>query len=276
MIDDKPLREAVREANKLVVAFSGGLDSAVIAKIAAEELGENAIAVTIDSETMPRSEIRACEELVNEIGIDFKLIRRSDLKNDNFTKNPVDRCYFCRTGIAFELRQVADDLGIEVIADGANSSDLEDYRPGLKAFEEAKIWHPFIENGITKSGVRDLAHQLELSVKDKPSLACLASRIPYHEKITETKLRRVEDAEDFIRSLKFSQVRVRHLKDNVARIEVLPEELKKILEPEVKLIVVKKLKDLGFNYITVDLEGYRTGSMNLNLSEKQKKAFSSL
>jgi uncharacterized protein len=273
MADEKSLRKAVQNAKKMVVAFSGGLDSTVIAKIAVEELGENAMAVTVDSETMPRSEINACRSLVKELGIKYKIITRSDLKNDKFTTNPVDRCYFCRSGLAEVLRNVADENGIEIIADGANLSDLDDYRPGLKAFKEAGIWHPFIEFGFTKNDVRDLAKKLDLSIKFKPSLACLASRIPYHEEITETKLRCIETAEEFLRSLGFSQVRVRYLQDDVAKIELLVPELDKIMTGSIRENILGKLKDIGFKHVTVDLAGYRTGSMNIGLDSVVKKAF---
>ncbi|UCH89034.1 MAG: ATP-dependent sacrificial sulfur transferase LarE [Thermoplasmata archaeon] len=270
MADEEPLRAAIRNSEKLLVAFSGGLDSAVIAKLAADELGDNALAVTVDSETMPRAELDECKRLVKEVGIRHHIVKRSDLADESFTKNPVNRCYYCRSGIADMLKAVAAENGIKIIADGANSTDLDDFRPGLKAFEEAGIWHPFIEFGFHKSDVRDLARKLDLSIKDKPSMACLASRFPYHEIITEAKLRRVESAENFIKNLNFSQVRVRHLKDNVARIEVLKDELANLIKPSIRDLVLKHLKELGFRYVTIDLEGYRSGSMNLNLSEKDK------
>jgi uncharacterized protein len=220
---------------------------------------------------MPRAELEACQALVSEIGIRHEIVRRTDLKDDRFTHNPTNRCYYCRSGIAETLIRVAEANDIQVIADGANSSDLNDYRPGLKAFEEAGVWHPFIDYGYDKDAVRDLAGRLNLSIKHKPSMACLASRIPYHEVITEEKLRRVESAEDFLRDLTFTQVRVRHLKDNVARIEVISSELNRILEPEVRSSVISKLKELGFTYVTIDLEGFRSGSMNLNLTDEEKK-----
>lgn len=271
MPDEQSLRTAIRNTGSLVIAFSGGLDSTVLARLASEELGNNVIAVTVDSETFPREELQACKNLAVEIGIRSEIIKRSDLKDPRFTKNPIDRCYYCRSGLAEVLRTVADDNGIDIIADGANSDDLSDYRPGLKAFEEAGIWHPFIEHGFDKNGVRILARKLELSIKEKPSMACLASRISYHDEITEKKLRQIENAENYIRDLNFSQVRVRLLKDNVARIEVIPSELDILLDPEIRDKIVDKLKDLGFKYVTVDLEGYRTGSMNISIEDDIKK-----
>ena len=265
MGDEKALREAIRQKNSLLIAFSGGLDSTVIAKLAVEELGENAIAVTIDSETMPKAELDACRNLVKEIGIGHIVIKRSDLKDERFTHNPVDRCYFCRQGLALELKNIAQEHSITVIADGANASDLDDYRPGLTAFNEAGIWHPFIEFVFTKNDIRELAGKLNLSITNKPSMACLASRISYHDKITEEKLRRIENAEAYLQSLAFTQVRVRHLKDNVARIEVLLPELSRLLDAKIRQDVVTKLKELGFKHVTIDLEGYRTGSMNVGI-----------
>lgn len=262
MADEAGLRKAIRNEEKLLVAFSGGLDSTVLAKIAVDELGDCAVAVTVDSESMPKAERDACSDLVKEVGITHEVIWRSDFENDQFKQNPVDRCYFCRSGIADVLRNTAEKLGISRIADGANTDDLDDYRPGLKAFEEAEIWHPFIDFNYTKNDIRELGRKLDLSVKDKPSLACLASRISYFEEITDEKLRRIEAGEEFIRGLGFTQVRVRHLKNDNAKIEVFKSELDKLLQPELSEQVVAKLKELGFNQVTIDPKGYRTGSMN--------------
>ena len=267
MPDEAGLRKAIRNSGKLLVAFSGGLDSTVIARLAADELGANAVVVTVDSETIPRSELAACATLVKEIGIRHIIVKRKDLEDEDYRKNPADRCYFCRKGIAGLLRQVAVENDIKSIADGANLDDLDDYRPGLKAFKEAGIWHPFIDFGFTKSDIRDLGRKLDLSVKEKPSQACLASRISYNEEITVEKLRRVEEAETFIRDLGFSQVRVRYLKNDQGKIEVLKAELDRLLDPAVRVKVIEKLKDLGFSSVTVDLEGYRTGSMNIGIKD---------
>jgi uncharacterized protein len=262
MADETGLREAIRKEGKLLIAFSGGLDSTVLAKVAVQELGSGVVAITVYSESMPKAERDACIELAKEVGIALEIIWRSDFDNEQFRKNPLDRCYFCRSGIAELLRSAAEKHGIARIADGANSDDLDDYRPGLKAFEEAGIWHPFTEFNFAKEDIRDLGRKLELSVKDKPSLACLASRVAYFEEITVEKLRRIEAGEEYIRNLGFTQVRVRYLKDDIAKIEVFKTELDKLFRQEIRDKITVKLKTLGFKHVSVDLEGYRTGAMN--------------
>ncbi len=256
------LKQKINEKNKLLVAFSGGVDSAVVAKLAHDELNENSLAVIVDSETFPSREKQFAERVANEIGIEYEVLTFSELDTPDFVANPPNRCYICRREIAQRLRQFADEHGMQTIADGVITSDFNEHRPGIRATDEAGFWHPLVEAEIDKDGVRELANVLGLSVHEKPSSACLSSRIPYGEEITSEKLERIEKAEDHIKSLGFAQVRVRNYGGTLARIEVYRSELERLLDPEIIKNVTSKLKELGFTYVTVDLEGYRSGSMD--------------
>lgn len=260
------LKNKMRERKKILVAFSGGVDSAVVAKLAYDALGKNALAITIDAETFPKSELEIAKIVAREIGIKHRIIKHSELSNPNIAKNPVDRCYHCRKDLAITLRRIAETEGIRTIADGVNFSDLNEHRPGIKAANEEGIWHPLIEMKLSKKNVRKMAEELNLTVYDKPSTACLSSRIPYGEKITISKLRNIEKAESFLRKLGFSQVRVRVHK-NIARIEVSKNEIIMLLDEKKRKSITNELKKLGYTYITLDLEGYRSGSMDEVLSD---------
>jgi uncharacterized protein len=253
------LKQAVKEKNKVLIAFSGGVDSSVVAKVAHDILGMNAVAVTISSETLPKKELEDAKKIASEIGIRHKIVYSSALKNKNFMKNPRDRCYLCKKDEIETLRTIAKDENIKCIADGVVRSDFNEHRPGIKAADEYNVWHPLSEQSFSKKEVRNLARKLGLSIYNKPSNACLSSRIPYHEKITKEKLKRIETAENFIFSLGFKQVRVR-CHEALARIEVTKNEIEKILESKSK--IVRKLRKIGFKYVTLDLEGYRSGSMD--------------
>ena len=253
------LKQVIKEKKGMVIAFSGGVDSGLVAKVAYDVLGRKAVAVTISSETLSRRELEDAQKLASEIGIHHKIIYSSALKNKNFMKNPLDRCYLCKKDEIKTLAKIAKDENIRCIADGVVMSDFNEHRPGIKAANEYGVWHPLFEQGFSKQDTRRLARKLGLSVHSKPSTACLSSRIPYGEKITKEKLKRIEEAESFILSSGFKQVRVRSHGD-IARIEVNKNEIKKIIKH--KSGIVKKLKKLGFRYVTVDLEGYRSGSMD--------------
>ncbi len=248
-----------RDKGGAVIAFSGGVDSCVVAAAAREALGEKAIAVTSDSRTFPHTELAHAKRLAREIMIAHDVVTEDELSNPLFVRNPKDRCYHCRKGLVEGLKSVADRHGITCIADGANADDTKEHRPGMKAMREAGVSSPLIELGIGKAAVREIAEEFGLSVHKRPAMACLASRIPYGERITEGKLQRIEKAEEVLRGLGLSQMRVRH-HDSTARIEVLPEEMPTILENRAK--VVKELKALGFAYVTLDMQGYRSGSMD--------------
>ncbi len=242
-----------------VIAFSGGVDSSVVAKAAKEVLGGRAIAVTSFSPTFPKWEAELAKKVAMEIGIRLEIVNENELENPMFVRNPPNRCYYCRKGLIEEIKKVADENGISLIVDGANYDDIKEHRPGLKAMREAGVRSPLIELKLGKEEVREIAREFGLSVMDKPSMACLASRIPYGESITGFKLKRVEMAEDFLRSMGIKQLRVRSHK-NTARIEVSNGDVLRVLENREKIL--NRLTQLGFAYVTLDLEGYRSGSMD--------------
>lgn len=248
-----------KEREGAVIAFSGGVDSCVVAAAAREALGKRAIAVTSDSKTFPSSELECAKALACEIGIIHEIVKENELENPAFVKNPTDRCYYCRKGLIEGLKAVADRHNITCIVDGANVSDTGEHRPGMRAMREAEVKSPLLLLGITKERVRDIAGEFGLSVKEKPAMACLASRVPYGERITEQKLQKIENAENLLRGLGISQTRVRH-HENLARIEVMPEDMPKVSENRTK--IAERFKALGFAYVTLDIEGYRSGSMD--------------
>ena len=248
-----------KDKESAAVAFSGGVDSAVVAAAAHRILGENAVAVTARSSTISEKELEGAIRVAGEIGIEHVVIDEDELDDPRFAANPVNRCYYCREGLVNAIRRLADERGIKFVLDGANADDPDEHRPGLVALREGGSMSPLLELGLGTSDVRMIAACWGLSVGDKPSIASLASRIPYGEPITKEKLRMVERAEDYLRTLGFSQLRVRNHR-GVARIEVEPGEFETALENRAG--ITKKLKELGFNYVTLDLQGYRSGSMD--------------
>lgn len=252
---------AMRARGRVLVAFSGGVDSGLVARVAHDALGDNAVAVLADAESLARWELAEAVSEAAEIGIRLETIRVSELANDRYVANPTNRCYFCRQELGAALKPLAAEGGFHAIADGVNVSDLGDHRPGIQAMNEAGFWHPLVEFGFAKADVRALARELHLSFFDKPSNACLSSRIAYGEVITVEKLQRVEAAEGAIRALGFRVVRVR-AHDRVARIEVPRADIPRIVAPETAEKVARAVRDAGFLYVTIDLLGYRSGSMN--------------
>ncbi len=253
------LRRLIKEKDSMVIAFSGGVDSSLIAKVAYDELGKNATAVTIDSDTFSKRELMIAKKIAKEIGIDHKVFKLSELDNEEFVKNPVDRCYFCKKEEIAVMKRVAAQLGFKHIAFGVNISDFSEHRPGIKALEEEGFCQPLVEAGIGKNQIAALAKAVGLSNYNLPSTTCLASRIPYGQEITFKKLHQVEEAESFFYSLGYTQSRVRHYGD-LARIEVDVNEIENIIKDRES--IAAKLKEIGFSYITLDLEGYRSGSMD--------------
>ncbi|MEM7819169.1 MAG: ATP-dependent sacrificial sulfur transferase LarE [Candidatus Aenigmatarchaeota archaeon] len=268
------LKKFVEEKGKegVVIAFSGGVDSSTLAAVCYNLLGEKAVAVTAKSPTYPSSEIKEAKRIAKEIGIKHYLIETNELSNENFVKNPENRCYYCKKELLDSLQNFARKIGFKVVFEGTNFSDLNGHRPGFKALKERKnVFSPWVENKFSKKEIRELAKKLGLSVHDKPSLACLASRIPFNQKITKERLKRIEKAEQLIKKItRIRQVRVRDHGD-LARIEVGKDERNLFFNIQLMDKIAKELKRLGFNFITLDLEGYRTGSMVATIKNERKK-----
>ncbi len=258
------LVEAMRSRRRVLVAFSGGVDSGLVARVARDALGDDALAVLADAESLARDERETAIAVAREIGIALRILPMSELLSPAYVANPSNRCYFCRTELGRNLVPLARELGFGVIADGVNISDLGDVRPGIRAMDEAGFWHPLVDAGLEKEDVRALARHLGLSFHDKPSNACLSSRIAYGEVITLEKLQRVDEAERALRALGFPVVRVR-AHEGVARIEVPRDDIPRLASPEVSEKALAAVRGAGFVYVTVDLRGYRSGSMNEDL-----------
>jgi uncharacterized protein len=268
-LDEKNLRlgEILRGMGRILVAYSGGIDSTFLLKRAHQELGDQVLAVTAASETFPSREFDAAVSLAESLGIRLLKTEVKEFENEHFVANNPDRCYHCKTGLFSHLQQLGRELGYSYIVDGSNIDDLGDYRPGLKAKKEQGVRSPLQEAGLVKDEIRQLARELGLPNWNKPSFACLSSRIPYGTRIERYKIDQLDEAEAFLAQLGLRQVRVRH-HDKIARIEVLQDEISQVLEHRDS--IHSKLTSLGFSYVTLDLAGYRTGSMNEVLSQAAK------
>jgi uncharacterized protein len=256
-LDD--LKRRIAEKGRILVSFSGGVDSSLLAKVAHDVLGAGALCAVLDSETFPRSELESARDLARTLGLNLRIARFSILEDQEFARNPATRCYLCKKRSAQVLKDIAEEEGIACIADGLNLSDYGDYRPGIAACQEEGIWHPFVEAEMTKQDIREISREMGLCFWDKPSSACLSSRIPYGERITKESLGMVEEAEDYLRSLGLRQLRVR-CHGSLARIELPREDEQKALARQEE--IAAKLRAMGFDYVTLDLEGFRSGSMN--------------
>jgi uncharacterized protein len=264
IIEDKlgNLKEIFRLMGKVLVAYSGGVDSTLLLKVAKDTLGdENVLAVTVFSPLYPERELTGAKKLTQGMGVRHLLIKSNELEIEGFSKNPPNRCYYCKKELFVELQNLAQKEEIPFIVEGSTLDDEKDHRPGRRAIQELGIRSPLKEAMFTKAEVRELSNALGLTTWDKPSFACLASRFPYGEEITIERLKMVDEAEDFLFGLGFKQVRVRH-HGNLARIEIYPEEIERLMDGSLREKVVNHLKKIGYHYITVDLQGFRSGSMN--------------
>jgi uncharacterized protein len=244
-----------------VVAYSGGVDSTFLLK-AMVLSGIRVMAVTGFSPTMPEQDFLDAKEAAGAMGVPHMVIETSELEMDDFRKNPPDRCFYCKSELFGRLKSIAESEGYAHLLDGSNLDDVDDWRPGRKAALENGVRSPLIEAGLRKEDIRDLSRALGLSTWDKPSSPCLSSRFPYGESITTEALKRVEAAERFLKSLGFRELRVRHHGD-VARIEFREEDIPTMLNPEIRIAVTENLKALGYKFVTLDLEGFRSGKMNI-------------
>lgn len=260
------LKKYIEELGSAVIAFSGGVDSTFLLKICYDVLKDKAIAVTATSSTYPEREFREAIKLAKEIGIRHKIIRSEELEIEGFAKNPVNRCYYCKSELFSKLIKVAEEEGMKYVLDGTNADDTGDFRPGRRAAKELGVKSPLLECGFTKDDIRKMSKELGLPTWNKPAYACLSSRFPYGEEITSDKLSMVEKAEDYLLKLGFVGFRVRHHGD-IARIELRQDQINMMMDENMRKDVIKKFKGVGFKYVSLDLEGYRTGSMNEAVAE---------
>jgi uncharacterized protein len=264
------LQHDIWTMSRVLVAFSGGVDSTLLLRVARDVLGARVLAVIAASETYPSKEVREARALAKALKVRHRVIHTEELENPEFVKNPPLRCYHCKTELFSTLKDIAREEGIPFVLDGQNADDAGDFRPGSKAGRELGVRSPLRDAGLTKKDIRTLSRHLGLPTWDKPSLACLASRFPYETPIEIPGLKRVGAAEEYLRGLGFGQLRVRHHGDT-ARIELVPRDIARAASPAMRDKITRELKTLGYLYVTLDLAGYRTGSMNEGLSPSARK-----
>ena len=252
----------IRQFESCAVAFSAGVDSTVVTKAAHLALGDNALAVTAVSPSLADGELDEAQSLAEEIGIRHEIIRTEELNNPQYVANPVNRCYHCKTELYDQLGPLCEQFGVSVILNGANADDAADYRPGMLAAEEHQVVSPLLECDIDKRLVRELAAHWNLPVAEKPAAPCLASRIAYGEEVTPERLQMIDRAEQFLRSQGLSTLRVRYHRGDLARVEVPASEIARLCDDQLRDRIASEFRSLGFKYVTLDLEGFRSGSQN--------------
>lgn len=273
MLEEKfeKLKLILTNLKSVVVAFSGGVDSTFLIRVAHDVLGDKVIAVTARSSTYPEREFKESVKYAEIIGVKHIVIVSEELEIEGFAQNPINRCYYCKKELFSKINDIGDQNGIQYVLDGANYDDQNDYRPGMIAAKELNVISPLKEAGLTKNDIRELSKRMDLPTWNKPAFACLSSRFPYGNEITEKKLSMVDKAEQFLLDIGFKQVRVR-LHGEIARIEVSPEERERFFSTNIMDKINQELVKIGFSYVTVDLRGYRTGSMNEVISIPAKQS----
>lgn len=264
------LKSNLKSMESVLVAFSGGVDSMLVLAVAHSVLDKNVLAVTAQSPSLPNRELSATVELASQIGVEHLIVQTDEMSSPNYKQNPIDRCYYCKSELYGKLEKIAEDRKLKTIVNGINLDDMGDHRPGIGAAHEANVKSPLCDAEFSKQDVRDLSLKLGLSTWDKPAMACLSSRIPYGQEVTEEKLSMIEQAEDILLAMGFKQLRVRHHGD-IARIEFNKEDISRFFSNGLADKVQKKFADIGFNFTTVDIAGYKSGRLNEAIDKKLKE-----